>query len=177
MAGTTSLGLPTYAVGDPVTPLATILTAISNAADAAMVTIMAANWHMRARSTTSGTSPTVSAWTKVNMDVYADYGSLAPWAMDTGARTVTVTNAGVYSLAAVVSMSGAAFATRIVVNGETVAQSPLGSSVSFTNAVATTRRLAAGAVVQFEVYPSVSMTTVADSASNPCCLTITRVGA
>lgn len=37
MAGTTSLGLPTHVVGDPIVPIQDILTAISTAANAAII--------------------------------------------------------------------------------------------------------------------------------------------
>ena len=176
MAGTTSLGLPTYAVGDNVTPLATILTAISTSADTAMVALGTAV-HARYRCTTSAAF-TAGVWSKMYLDVAADSSTSPPYTLNAGARTVTVTTAGVYRIEGVTSMTAATFAARIVADTTNVlVQSTIGVTPSFTTSVAVTRRLTAGAVLQLEVYPTAGMSSAVDAAASPCYLAITRVGA
>jgi len=176
MAGTTSLGLPTYAVGDPVTPLATLVTAISTTANTAMVALGTAV-HARFKSNTSAAF-TAGVWSKMYLDAAADSSVSPPYTLNAGTRTVTITADGVYRLEGVASMTAATFAARIVADTTNVlVQSTIGVTPSFTTSVATTRRLTSGAVLQLEVYPTAGMSSQVDAAATPCYLTITRVGA
>ena len=125
----------------------------------------------------TGAAVSATTWVRLPIDTSVDLSSPAPaFTLSSGARTVTVAQAGVYIVSAVASLGAATFALRILSGTTALTQTATGTSTSFSQGASITARFAAGAALSMEVYSSGATTNYVDSAANPCAMTVTRLG-
>jgi hypothetical protein len=126
---------------------------------------------------TSDLARTAATWSQATNLV--GVGDLSNSVYTAASGAITVVNGGVYSISAVISMTGASFAIRIVkVSGVVVlAQSVMGNTTSQSQSISTTALLAAGDQIIVQVYPTTALSIVTNAAATPSSLTMTRLGA
>lgn len=174
MANTTN-GLPHPVGTDKVVDGDDAIRALAEAVDTRVLPF----GYARARATQAAAHG-ASAWGLMFLDVLADQHGQQPWTLEAGSRRMKVTKAGVYSLTAVVSMSGGSAAVGVAfsTDGATwdrVASVPIGT-VNFTNSVSTTRYIAANTYVAVMMYQATTLNNVADAANTPTYLAIQALG-
>jgi len=123
---------------------------------------------------TSETYP-IGAWSNQHLDAVADTAGFQPWTLSTAARSVTLTESGLYDIRVVASMAISTFVVRVSVNTGVVTQSATGSSPSNTNECGALRRLAAGDVITVQLYPTSSANNIAHATNTPAYMSISKL--
>jgi len=131
--------------------------------------------HVRVRAAT-GVSRAGGAWNAAPLDTLTDASGAA--VATVSGYQVSILTAGLYNLAASVSMSGSSgFAVRLLNNSttEVLASTQIESGIQPVSSVSVTRRLAAGTGLLLQVYPTSTLSTSADGGLTPTCLSVTRL--
>lgn len=173
MANTTN-GLPFPVGTDKVVDGDNAIRALAEAVDANLLPF----GHVRARCTTSS-SHGGAAWNLCPLDVLADAKGAQPWVLEAVSRRVKVTKAGVYLIAASLTMNGTlALAIATSLDGTTwnrTASVPVGS-VNYANATSTVVYLAVNTYVAMMMYSPTTQSTLADTPSTPSFLSLQALG-
>lgn len=125
---------------------------------------------------TAGVAISATTWTSCPFNATVDSSTSPPYTLNAGARTITITQSGVYLISAAISASYATFALRITVGGVVVAQTTVAAGVSLTQSLDRCIRVTAGQAVTVDVYASTASGISPDSGTAPTSVSITQIG-
>lgn len=125
---------------------------------------------------TAGVAVSATTWTSCPFNATVDSSTSPPYTLNAGARTVTITQSGVYLISASISASFATFALRIMVGGVVVAQTAVAAGVSLTQSLDRCIRVTAGQAVTVDIYASTASGVSNDSSTAPTSVSITQIG-
>lgn len=126
---------------------------------------------------TAGVTVSATTWTSCPFNATVDASTPAPpYTLNTGPRTITITQSGVYLISASISASFATFALRITVGGVVVAQTAVAAGVSLTQSLDRCVRVTSGQAVTVDIYASTASGVSTDSGTAPTSVSITQIG-